>query len=78
MKALLSLRVTVDHDDRHTPIFSNLKLYREDDVLIWRLDGEYGNECETLPRPRSAREAKLDARQVYADRAVWKPKASWF
>jgi hypothetical protein len=61
MKSLLSFRITVDHEDRNTPVYANIKLYREDDCLIWRIDGENGDECETLPRPKSIKSAKDDA-----------------
>ena len=77
MKALLSLRITVDHDDRNTPVYAHLKLYPEDGALIWRIDSECGDECETLPRPTSIEEAKADARLVYRAGSTWHPVASW-
>lgn len=77
MKSLLSFRITVDHEDRNTPVYANIKLYREDDCLIWRIDGENGDECETLPRPKSIKSAKDDARAVYPNHSPFAPKAAW-
>ena len=77
MKALLSFRVTVDHEDRNTPVYSHIKLYNEEGVLVWRIDGELGDECETLPRPASVEQAKADARAVYPAHSPFKPVAAW-
>ena len=76
-KALLTLRITVDHEDRNTPVYAHIKLYREDDGLIWRIDGENGDVCETLPRPTSIDRAKEDARAVYPAHSPFDPKANW-
>ena len=77
MKALLTLRLTVDHLDRYTPVFVFVKLYREADGLIWRLDGERGDPCQVLPRPPSVAQAKADARAVYPPHSPYRPRASW-
>lgn len=77
MKALLSFRITVDHEDRNTPVHAHIKLYNEDGVLIWRIDGELGDECEALPRPPSVAQAKADARAVYPAHSPFKPTAPW-
>lgn len=77
MKSLLSFRITVDHEDRNTPIYSNIKLYREDGELIWRINGENGDECETLPRPNSIAGAKDDVRSIYPSHSPFKPMAAW-
>ena len=77
MKALLSFRITVDHEDRNTPVYSHIKLYSEDGTLVWRIDGELGDECETLPRPSSVEQAKADVRLVYPSHSPFKPVADW-
>lgn len=82
-RALLSLRITTDHNDAGpgvpaTPLYTYLKLFRENAGLIWRMDGPLGDECETLPRPASVAQAKADARAVYASHgSPWAPKAGW-
>ena len=76
MKALLSLRLTVDYEDRNSPIYNYIKLYNEDGEFVWRIDSELGDECG-LPRPKSVRQAKIDARAVYTH-SSFKPNASWF
>lgn len=76
-RAILSLRLTVDHIDRDTPVYSYIKLYREDGALIWRIDGPRGDECETLPRPATVAQAKDDARAVYRSASTWEPADSW-
>ena len=78
MKSLLSFRITVDHEDRNTPVYAHIKLYSEEGGLIWRIDGEHGDECETLPRPESVEQAKADARLVYRVGSTWAPEADWF
>lgn len=78
MKALLSFRIAVDHDDRNTPVHSHIKLFCEDGTLVWRIDSEFGDECETLPRPASIEDAKADARLVYRVGSTWEPAAPWF
>lgn len=70
-KALLNLRLTVDHDEvngKTVPVYVFVKLYREvDDGLVWRIGGELGDECETLPtRPKTVAEAKKHARNAYS------------
>lgn len=82
MKSLLSFRITVEHDDAGvgrpaTPIYAHIKLYREDDEFVWRIDGELGDECETLPRPKSIEQAKADARAVYPAHSPFRPHADW-
>lgn len=81
-RALLSFRITVDHDDAGPsvparPVYSYVKLYREDDGLVWRLDGPLGDECESMPRPPSVMQAKADARLVYPSHSPFKPYAAW-
>lgn len=83
MKALLSLRITVDHKDNPikgrpaVPVYFYIKLYREEDGLIWRIDGPLGEEVGVLPRPSSVSQAKKDARLVYPINSTWRPAASW-
>jgi len=77
MKALLSFRITVDHEDKDTPVFVHIKLYKEEDGLVWRIDGELGDECESLPRPSSVSQAKDDARSKYPSHSPFNPSASW-
>ena len=77
MKALLSFRITVDNEDKDTPVFSNVKLYKESEELIWRIDGELGDECESLPRPSSISQAKDDVRLVYPSNSQFNPCAPW-
>ncbi|MDD2664397.1 MAG: hypothetical protein PHD19_11655 [Dechloromonas sp.] len=81
-RALLSIRLTVDHDDAGPgvparPVYAYVKLYREADGLVWRIDGPLGDECEALPRPPSAAQAKADARLVYPQHSPFKARASW-
>jgi len=77
MKALLSFRITVDHEDRNTPVYSHIKLYATRRVWTWRIDGDWGDECETLPRPSSIKQAKADVRAVYPPHSPFRPMASW-
>lgn len=78
MKAILSFRITVDHNDRNTPVYSYLKLYREDDGLIWRIDGPLGDAAEGMPRPATVAQAKADARLLYRLGSAWQPTAKWY
>ena len=73
-KALLSLRLTVDHTDIKTPVHAHVKLYRENVGLVWRIGNPLGDECEALTRPGTVREAKRDARSVYR---AFNPRAKW-
>jgi hypothetical protein len=77
MKALLAFRITVDHDDKDTPVYCHVKLYREQKELVWRADSEFGDEIETLPRPTTVRQAKKDACAVYPRHSPFKPSARW-
>ena len=77
MRALLTLRLTADYVDRNTPVYVFVKLYREADGLIWRLDGEFGDPCWALPRPASVAQAKADARAVWPPHSPFRPRASW-
>lgn len=82
MRALLTFSVVVDHDDcgpgvPAREIRSSIKLYREDDGYIWRLDGPYGDAAEVLPRPTSLAQAKSDVRETYPLASAWHPLASW-
>ena len=54
----LKFTITVDHEDRYTPVDVDIKLFREDDGLIWRIGGELGDECEALPRPPTVAQAR--------------------
>lgn len=78
MNALLKFSITVDHENKDTPVTVDIKLYSEDGVLVWRLDGENGDEVEAMPRPKSIEQAKEDARLCYPKNSTWNPKASWF
>jgi DNA-binding XRE family transcriptional regulator len=75
-KSLLTARITIDHEDKNTPVYSFINLYKEENELVWRLDGPYGDECETLPKPKNLEQAKQDFRDTYKDSA-WCPKANW-
>lgn len=77
MRPLLKFTITVDHEDRHTPVNVDILLYREADGLIWRIGGEIGDPCEALPRPATLARAKADARLVYPPHSPFKPRASW-
>jgi len=73
----MSVRLTVAAEDYKTDVYSYLKLYREEDGLVWRIDGRLGDECETLPRPTTVEQAKADVRLVYLKSGPFKPVASW-
>ncbi len=84
MKALLSFRITVDHDDSGskatTPIYAHIKLFREEGSYVWRIGGENGDECEGMPRPSSIKEAKEYAVASYRDNQnpkTWDFRANW-
>jgi hypothetical protein len=76
-RALLKFTLTVDHEDRHTPVNVAVLLYREEGALVWRIGGTLGNECEALPRPPTVAQAKKDARAVYPPHSPFKPRATW-
>lgn len=78
-KAILNFSILIDHADKDTEIRSDIKLYREDDGLIWRIGGEFGDPVEVLPRPSSIAEAKADVRATYGrdGAGVWKVRAAW-
>ena len=76
-RPLLKLTITVDHEDRNTPVDVPILLYREDDGLVWRIGGPFGDECGALPRPSSVSQAKVDARLVYPSHSPFKPRAGW-
>lgn len=78
MKALLTFSVLADHIDRKTPVRATISLYNEGETLIWRIGGPLGDECETLPKPKTVNGAKKDAIAVYCkSRKPWDAKASW-
>ena len=77
MKTLLKFTITTDHEDFRTPVNVEVRLYKEEDGYVWRLDGPYGDECEALPRPKSIRTAKEDAILVYPYHSPFKPRAAW-
>jgi hypothetical protein len=77
MKPLLKLRLTVDHEEDRSEVYSWIMLLREEDGLIWRIDGPLGDEVEVLPRPKTVKQAKEDARAVYPKGSVWHPFATW-
>ncbi len=76
-RPLLKFTIRADHEDRYTPVDVDILLYREDDGLIWRIGGPYGDECEALPRPPTVSQAKADARLVYPLHSPFKPRACW-
>lgn len=82
MKAIRTLRIIVDSaEDKNgilRPVYAHIKLYREDDGLIWRADGPDGDPVEVLPRPASVAQAEADARALYPAGSAWNPSASWF
>ena len=80
MKAIASFSIVLDSNEvngRLVDVRHNVKLYREDDGLIWRIDGEFGDECETLSRPKTVAEAKANARAAYPWNSVWKMRENW-
>jgi len=80
MKALASFSIVFDSEEKNgrlVDVRHSIKLYREDDGLVWRIDGELGDECETLPRPKTMADAKRDAIAKYPPNSVWKMKAAW-
>lgn len=77
MRPLLRFAITVDHEDRYTPVDVAILLYREPDGLRWRIGGPFGDECEALPRPATVSQAKADARLVYPPGSPFKPRAGW-
>lgn len=77
MKSLLTFRITVDNKDIDTPVHVKIKLYNKKGSLAWRIDGEDGDECETLPRPASIAQAKADVRAVYPANSPFHPVADW-
>ncbi len=84
-KALLSFSILVDHDDAGVgqparEVRSEIKLYRENGALVWRMAGELGDEVEVLPRrPANVAAAKADVRATYGrdGAGVWKLRAAW-
>ena len=80
MKALASFSIVFDSEEKNgilVDVRHNIKLYAEDDGLVWRIDGELGDECETLPRPKTVAGAKRDAIAKYPPASVWKMRAAW-
>jgi hypothetical protein len=82
MRPLLKARLTVDHEDAGPgkpakPLYCHLMLYKEENGLTWRINGELGDICETLPKPATVDAAKADFREVYMKHGFWNPKASW-
>lgn len=77
MKTLLKFTITVDHEDRFTPVDVDIKLYAEDGEYVWRIGGPLGDECEGLPRPKSLAQAKADARLVYPRHSPFNPRSEW-
>lgn len=80
MKALASFSIVFDAEEKNgrlVDVRHSIKLYREDDGLIWRIDGEFGDECETMPRPKTVAAAKRDAVVKYPPSSAWKMRAVW-
>ncbi len=80
MKAIASFSIVFDSAEvsgRLIDVRHHIKLYREDDGLIWRIDGEFGDACETLPRPKTVAQAKADARAAYPYNSAWKMRENW-
>lgn len=82
--ALLTFSILVDHDDAGpgvpaSEVRSEIKLFREDDGLVWRIGGELGDEVEMLPRPATIEAAKADVRATYGrdGAGVWQARATW-
>lgn len=79
MKALAVFSIVFDSDEVNGRLVDQrytIKLYKEDGGLIWRIAGEAGDECETLPRPKTVAQAKRDARDKYYN-SVWKMRDKW-
>jgi len=80
MKALAVFSIVFDSDEVNGRLVDQrhaIKLYKEDRGLIWRIGGEAGDECETLPRPKTVTQAKRDARDKYPYNSVWKMRDKW-
>jgi len=78
LRALLKFTITVDHEDRHTPVDVDILLYREEGrALVWRIGGPYGDPCESLPVPPTVAQAKRDAAAVYPKHSPFRPRARW-
>ncbi len=80
MKAIATFSVAFDSAEKNgrlVDVRHSIKLYREEEGLIWRIGGECGDECETMPRPRTVADAKRDAIEKYPPTSVWKMKAVW-
>lgn len=79
-KALLTFSIEYDTVEKHgrlVPLRHNIKLYTEDDSLIWRIGSALGDPCYTLPNPKTIQEAKRDAIARYHQLSGWNMKASW-
>lgn len=80
MKALAVFSIVFDSDEVNGRIVDQryaIKLYKETGGLIWRVGGEAGDECETLPRPKTVTQAKRDARDKYPYYSAWKMRDNW-
>ena len=75
MKALLKFTIVVDHDGKDA--IEAICLYNEADGLVWRIGGTHGRECETLPRPKTVKQAKEQARACYPYYSPYRPQAGW-
>ena len=80
MKALAVFSIVFDCDEVNGRLVDQryaIKLYKETGGLIWRMGGEAGDECETLPRPKTVTQAKRDARDKYQYKSAWKMRDKW-
>lgn len=79
-KALAGFEICTETTDgrngRNRKVFTTVKLYREPVGLVWRVAGELGDEVESLPRPDSVAQAKMDALAVYGAK-LWHMRHNW-
>jgi len=75
MKAALKFTIASNDDSRER---ISVRLYREGCDYVWRITGNFGDECETLPRPKSIKQARQDARAVFGRDKIWDMRANWW
>lgn len=77
LRALLTFSILLDHEDKGAEVRGDIKLYREDGQLVWRIGGPLGDEVETLPKPKTVSGAQLDAMKAYPKGYPWYRKDRW-
>lgn len=77
-KATLKASILVDNDGSGNDVYTDILLYKEDDIYVWRIGGELGDEVEVLPHnPKNVAQAKKDFIATYSKNSAWKTKAGW-